>query len=269
MRSVRDSVESLKKRAMTAGQLRETIERTIESRIAGLKDMVSRVQDLFKEGAGKISDVREAISKGGGVASEKVDSLAAQLGELGQRVQELGQSVERELNARTTPLAEELQNLRVTLTSFRTERETWGSSAREAIDGVAASVKELAAKIPQGDPTAGLGEQVKAQEERLVAWLERLNVQGEKEAAKAAEERSQLRDLLAEAVRSRADMGQLRTQLNRVRGNLSAGLQEVREEVWRSRIARTFLKGRLDTAIEPAQTALSELDAVLKRLADM
>ncbi len=272
MRKVKDSVDSLTRRALTAGQLKQTIENAMESRIAGLrgsiedrlKDTVTRVKDLFQEGAGKLGEVGKVMA-GAGPTGEKIEELSTRLAELGQALGEVQK-------ASATSL-QELEGIRGQVAGLRTERESWGGEAKASIDEVGRNVQDLWGKVAErvqeiGEKLAALEGAKQAGDERLVQWLERLNVQAEKEARQATEDRDSLRELLRSMQRDHAEVGQLRSQLNRVRGNLSAGLQDVREEVWRSRIARSLLKSRIETALGPAETALSELDAVLRGLAE-
>jgi hypothetical protein len=257
IRSVRDSVESLRRHAMTAGQLRETIERTIEARLTSVKDVVARVQQLFKEGIG---------AKGAGVDVEP--SIAA----LGERLEGIRSLVEQVQSDRAGFVNDVKASLRADGAHLRSGIEADLKAAAEGIkqdlERVSAGLRELEAKL--GKPVDGeaIAGQLRLQEERVVAWLERLNVGADREARKAEEDHAALRSLFTEFLRDRAEMGQLRSQLNRIRGNLSAGLQEAREELWRSFLGRSFLKGRLESAIQPADTALLELDALLKKLAE-
>ncbi len=73
-RSVKDSVETLKQRALTARQLRETIEHTIESRVGDLRESVGRIQDLLKA-----QPPRTTAGEGSDQLAERLASLEARV----------------------------------------------------------------------------------------------------------------------------------------------------------------------------------------------
>jgi chromosome segregation ATPase len=152
---------------------------------------------------------------------------------------------------------------------LRSDRDSMANVANElkaALDLVARNVNALSDRLPGED----LRNQLTTGQERLVSWLEKLNVSAEKaqkESQQALDDRAELLKRMHELQREKTEVGQLRTQLNRVRGNLSSSLKELKEELWRSRIARSFLKGRLETALEPAEAALAEIDSSLNKRA--
>jgi chromosome segregation ATPase len=247
---------------MTVGQLRETIERTIEGRISGVKKAVGQIQGLLREGSGKLGDLGQVLSASG--------QTAQQVQDLSGRLDNLAETVTQKLNERVESLSEQLEGLRTMVGELRSDRDSVGNMANElkaALDLVARNVNALSDRLPAED----LRDQLNTGQERLVSWLEKLNVSAEKtqkESQRALEDRAEVLRRLEDLQRERADLGQLRSQLNRVRGNLSSSLKELKEELWRSRIARSFLKGRLDTALGPAETALAEIDSILKNLAE-
>jgi len=258
IRKVRDSVESLRKRAMTAGQLKETIERTIESRLAGLKEVTSRIQELFREGAGKLTDVGEAL-RGGGPTLEKI-------GEVAREVAALRQALGEDVLPRLTSLAGELEALKSRLSGFETVRDSLTGEIRGALEGVKRDLEEVKGKLPEGDPASAVAEALRLHEERLVAWLERINVRDEREFQKASEERSELGSLVRQLLESRTDEAELRIRVDRARGNLAAALGEVKETLLRNVIARSLVGTRVEEALEPAQSALNELESILRDL---
>jgi chromosome segregation ATPase len=196
--------------------------------------------------------VADAVSN---VVTERMTDLA-------QTLHNLGQGLSADLSGRLHAVGEQSAGLRALVTELR-------SAGRQDADALKAQLAELSNRLPKAVDEAAIAAQLRSQEERLVAWLERLNVAAERETRRADEQHDEVKNLLGTLARDQAMVSQVRSQLNRVRGNLSAGLADVKEEMLRSFLARSFLSTRLETALEPAQAALTELDAVLKRLAEL
>jgi hypothetical protein len=213
-RSVKDSVDTLKQRAMTARQLREAIEHTIESRVGDLRATVDRIQELFNAQA-------TAARPASGEAAER----------LGER-----------------------------LGALETRLEAMARDLPGAIVGALGDVPGAVAK---------LAEDLASRDARMLAWLERISVQGyaaARDVAKTAAEQAAQRALLEEARRERVRVEALRKKLYAVRDRLAAGVAGMRDGATRNLVSRALLARRIEAALGPFQAAIEALETLIKEL---
>ena len=171
----------------------------------------------------------------------------------------------RVVEAQADALAKRLAGVSEEVGELRRER----AEVKDAVAQVETRVADIGATLSQKEGDGALHDSVRMLEERVVAWLERLNVRavkGDEEAREAAEDRREIKKVLGELLSQRAETAQLRTRLQEVRDCLSGGLGEIREEVLRNVLTRTFFGNRMEAALQPSQNALFKLEGILKEL---
>ncbi|HAK97333.1 MAG TPA: hypothetical protein DCM87_20670 [Planctomycetes bacterium] len=239
VRSVRDSVDRLKQRALTVRQLREAIESTIESRVSELRGAVERIQELLKEHG------RPSRSEGG--AAERF---------MRDAVDRLGQ-VEHALAAGGAS-DEALARVNESLAALERRVEGLGQELPRAVEKL---IEDAPAAIDK------LRDELALRDARVLAWLERISVNAHaasRDAETAGAERAAIRAMLEEMQQRRIRTEALRKRLHGVREVLADGMAELREGVARNMFSRALLARRLEAALHPFERAIDELGELIR-----
>lgn len=239
VRSVRESVDRLKQRALTVRELRETIERTIEARVSEIRGVVEGIQELLREQGRR--------SWNSGEADQRF---------LGDAVQRIGEREHAFAAGAATEAA--LTAMREALAAL--ERRVW-ELGRE----LPRTVKELLGDAPA--VLDKLGEELALRDARVLAWCERISVRAHaasKEAETAAAERAAIRALLDDLREGRIRAQALRKRLHYVREALAAGMAELRDGVARNMVSRALLARRVEAALRPFERAIHEIGELIK-----
>ncbi len=241
LKRVEGSVENFKREALTAGQLRSTIEETIKKGLSDLGGLSDRIRDLFKQ---------ESQGAAGMQAPQGAQPEA----------------LEEAIKKAVAPLSDTLDSLADSIAQLGGDRSDAEKARTEQVEEIAETVRAVRSDLASGSRDEKLNERLLLFEERMVSWLERINVRAGSYEKKADQEHARVSAQLDALLQKRADAAELKQSLYNVKAAVGTSAGRLHEVIMRNMILRMFFTDAIEQPLQSINTALSDLEGIIRKL---